>query len=218
MEYKPVINKSAFVKKLPKKILNRVNSQSTDEFNLEIIVIDDCSTDGSQKIMESNLDLVSNYIKLEKNGGKGKAVREGLKKATGDYILFQDGDLEYNPEDYNKIFKVIENFDALEVNDNDVNYLRTSWVVDTFDEFTIRTRLIARVSDEDPIEVRFKIVSERARGQASPRDDELFRSWQRIMRKYEGLIEEIQSTGKLDEDKEKLLVDVITQLKGTFKS
>ena len=94
------------------EILNKVNSQSTDEFNLEIIVIDDCSTDGSRKIIESNLDLVSNYIKLEKNGGKGKAVREGLKKATGDYILFQDGDLEYNPEDYNKIFKVIENFDA----------------------------------------------------------------------------------------------------------
>ena len=46
-----------------------------------------------------------------------------------------------------------------------MNYLRTSWVVDTFDEFTVRTRLIARVSDEDPIEVRFKIVSERARGQ-----------------------------------------------------
>ena len=93
----------------------------------------------------------------------------------------------------NAVRLVIENFDALEVNDNDVNYLRTSWVVDTFDEFTIRTRLIARVSDEDPIEVRFKIVSERARGQVSPRDDEQFRSWQRIMRKYEGLIEEIQS-------------------------
>ena len=93
----------------------------------------------------------------------------------------------------NAVRLVIENFDALEVNDNDVNYLRTSWVVDTFDEFTIRTRLIARVSDEDPIEVRFKIVSERARGQVSPRDDERFRAWQRIMRKYEGLIEEIQS-------------------------
>ena len=74
-----------------------------------------------------------------------------------------------------------------------MNYLRTSWVVDTFDEFTVRTRLIASVSDEEPIQVRFKIVSERARGQVSPRDDEQFRSWQRIIRKYEGLIEEIQS-------------------------
>ena len=93
----------------------------------------------------------------------------------------------------NAVRLVVENFDALEVNDNNVNYLRTSWVVDTFDEFTIRTRLIARVSGENPIEVRFKIVSERARGQVSPRDDELFRSWQRIMRKYQGLIDEIQS-------------------------
>ena len=93
----------------------------------------------------------------------------------------------------NAVRLVVENFDALEVNDNNVNYLRTSWVVDTFDEFTIRTRLIARVSGENPIEVRFKIVSERARGQVSPRDDELFRSWKRIMRKYQGLIDEIQS-------------------------
>ena len=93
----------------------------------------------------------------------------------------------------NAVRLVVENFDALEVNDNNVNYLRTSWVVDTFDEFTVRTRLIARVSGENPIEVRFKIVSERAQGQVSPRDDELFRSWQRIMRKYQGLIDEIQS-------------------------
>ena len=89
------------------EILNKVNSQNSHDFNLEIIVIDDCSTDNSQKIIETNIDLVSIYVKLEKNGGKGAAVREGLKKATGDYILFQDGDLEYNPEDYNKIFKVI---------------------------------------------------------------------------------------------------------------
>ena len=74
---------------------------------------------------------------------------------------------------------VVENFDALEVNDSDVNYLRTSWVVDSFKEYTVRTRLIARVSNENPLEIRFKIISERASGQASPRDDEKFRTWQR---------------------------------------
>jgi teichuronic acid biosynthesis glycosyltransferase TuaG len=63
------------------EILGKVNSQSSHDFNLEIIVIDDCSSDSSQKIIESNLNLVSNYIKLEKNGGKGAAVREGLKKS-----------------------------------------------------------------------------------------------------------------------------------------
>ncbi len=88
---------------------------------------------------------------------------------------------------------VVENFDALEVNDSDVNYLRTSWVVDSYKEYTVRTRLIARVSNENPLEIRFKIISERASGQASPRDDEKFRTWQRIIRRYQGLIDEIQS-------------------------
>ena len=111
-----------------------------------------------------------------------------------------NNDIIVNPRrgDLDEVWKnavrlVVENFDALEVNDNDVNYLRTSWVVDTFREFTIRTRLSARVSNESPLQLRFKIVSERASGQVSPREDERFRSWQRIMRKYEGLIEEIQN-------------------------
>jgi len=93
----------------------------------------------------------------------------------------------------NAVRLVVENFDALEVNDNDVKYLRTAWVVDVFQEFTVRTRLIARVTNESPLELRFKIVSERAAGQASPRDDERFRSWDRILKRYQGLIEEVQS-------------------------
>jgi len=111
-----------------------------------------------------------------------------------------NNDIIVNPRrgDLDEVWKnavrlVVENFDALEVNDSDVNYLRTSWVVDSFEEYTVRTRLIARVSNENPIEIRFKIVSERASGQASPRDDEKFRTWQRIMRRYQGLIDEIQS-------------------------
>ena len=63
------------------------------------------------------------------------------------------------------------------------------WGVKHFGEI----RAVVKVTDEDPLEMKFKIVSERARGQVSPRDDEQFRSWQRIIRKYEGLIEEIQS-------------------------
>ena len=130
------------------------------------------------------------YITLARDESFDSTISTDL--ANNDIVVNPRG-TNLDEVSVNAVRLVIENFDALEVNDNDVNYLRTSWVVDTFDEFTIRTRLIARVSDEDPIEVRFKIVSERARGQVSPRDDERFRAWQRIMRKYEGLIEEIQS-------------------------
>ena len=52
-------------------------------------------------------------------------------------------------------------FDALEVNDNDVRYLRTAWVVNVFGNYTIRSRLIFRLTDENPLEYRFKLVSER---------------------------------------------------------
>ena len=49
---------------------------------------------------------------LEKNLGKGGAVREGLKRATGKYILFQDGDLEYHPKEFSKIFSTSIEFNA----------------------------------------------------------------------------------------------------------
>ena len=112
--------------------------------------------------------------------------------ATNDIIVNPRGS-DLDQVWINAVRLVVENFDALEVNDSDVNYLRTSWVVDSFKEYTVRTRLIARVSNENPLEIRFEIISERASGQASPRDDEKFRTWQRIIRRYQGLIDEIQS-------------------------
>tara|TARA_B100000214_G_scaffold316721_1_gene250346 strand:- start:261 stop:923 length:663 start_codon:yes stop_codon:yes gene_type:complete len=113
---------------------------------------------------------------------------------------FANNDIIINPRgsDLNDIWTsavrlVVENFDALEVNDNEVRYLRTSWVVNTYEAYTIRTRLIGRVTNENPLELRFKIVSERASGRSSARDDEKFREWDRVLRRYQGLIEEIQS-------------------------
>jgi len=94
------------------ELLKRVNEQHSENFPLEIIVIDDGSTDNSRKLLESNEILYSKLVKLEKNIGKGGAAREGLKVANGDYVLFQDADLEYNPDDFKKIFHVIENFNA----------------------------------------------------------------------------------------------------------
>ena len=82
------------------EILDSVNEQSNEDYELEIIVIDDSSTDSTRQLLEDNKVLYSKLIKLEKNLGKGGAVREGLKSATGSYVLFQDADLEYNPIEY----------------------------------------------------------------------------------------------------------------------
>ena len=74
----------------------------------EIIIIDDCSTDGTAEIIKNKIEkLVDKVIYLDKNGGKGAAVRAGFKIATGDILIVQDADLEYDPEEIPKVVQPI---------------------------------------------------------------------------------------------------------------
>ncbi|MFC1727396.1 glycosyltransferase family 2 protein [Patescibacteria group bacterium] len=76
----------------------------------EIIIVDDNSTDKTKSIInqvkKNNPDL--KVIIRKKNGGKGAAVRDGFEAATGDYLLIQDADLEYNPQDIAKLLKPVQ--------------------------------------------------------------------------------------------------------------
>src|SRR5713226_4132430 len=81
------------------KIVEAVRSASTE--NKEIIVVDDCSGDGTQAVLKEKISqMVDRIIYHPVNRGKGAALRSGFAAATGDVILVQDADLEYNPEDY----------------------------------------------------------------------------------------------------------------------
>ena len=93
-------------------VLEKISQQNIFGFKIETIVINDGSTDDSLKILEEHSSLFHKLINLEKNSGKGAAVREGLKSATGDYILFQDADMEYDPSEYGKLLKPVIEFDA----------------------------------------------------------------------------------------------------------
>lgn len=74
----------------------------------EIIVIDDCSTDGTRDVLHSDISpLVDRIIYHEKNQGKGAALRTGFKAATGDIIIVQDADLEYDPQEYPRLVEPI---------------------------------------------------------------------------------------------------------------
>ena len=89
------------------KILNKVKNAKSLNFIKEIIIVDDFSTDGTRDILKKIKDRNIKIIYHEKNKGKGSAIRAGLKQSTGDIILIQDADLEYDPNDYEKLLKPI---------------------------------------------------------------------------------------------------------------
>ena len=93
-------------------ILRRVRAQSIPNVEIEIVVVDDGSKDGTLALLESHSALYDTLVKQSSNGGKGAAVRAGLARATGDYVLFQDADLEYDPSDYRKLLEPVLRFDA----------------------------------------------------------------------------------------------------------
>jgi glycosyltransferase involved in cell wall biosynthesis len=95
----PVYNEERFV--LP--LLEKVAAQKVEGVQFEVVVVDDGSKDKTAQLIESRPDLYATFVKRAANGGKGAAVKDAIRAATGDYILFQDADLEYDPADYAKL-------------------------------------------------------------------------------------------------------------------
>jgi glycosyltransferase involved in cell wall biosynthesis len=86
------------------KIIEAVRSSAYPD--KEIIVVDDCSTDGTREKLRSELEpagLVDHVIYHDRNQGKGAALRTGFKHASGDIVVVQDADLEYDPDEYPRL-------------------------------------------------------------------------------------------------------------------
>ncbi len=94
------------------EILERVGEQKIDGVNIEVLVVDDGSTDATVELLEQNPSLYTKLIKRPLNGGKGAAIKAGLREATGDYVLFQDADLEYEPAEYEKLLMPVLKLNA----------------------------------------------------------------------------------------------------------
>jgi glycosyltransferase involved in cell wall biosynthesis len=90
----PVFNEASTIA----EVLRRVVEVDLEDLEKDIIVVDDGSTDGTRELLQSSSDVT--LIFHDRNSGKGAAIRTGLDYATGDFIIVQDADLEYNPQDY----------------------------------------------------------------------------------------------------------------------
>lgn len=96
----PVYNEQATLREL-------YESVRAVDIEKEIIFVDDGSTDGSREILQGLADESTRIVLHERNLGKGAALRSGLQHATGDIVIIQDADLEYDPAQYPKLIKPI---------------------------------------------------------------------------------------------------------------
>ncbi|GAB3832062.1 glycosyltransferase family 2 protein [Hymenobacter jeollabukensis] len=93
-------------------ILDQVKAVRLDgNLEKEVIIVNDCSKDDTeaavQRYMAANPDLPIQYLAHPVNQGKGAALHTGIRHATGDYVIIQDADLEYDPEEYNVLLRPV---------------------------------------------------------------------------------------------------------------
>jgi hypothetical protein len=162
---------------------------------VEVIVIKDGFIDKKLNYCNSNeyqAPPLVDHIELE--------VDEAFKTSVSTDMANVNVTLEVDPtisesEAWKLLSSIVmSEFDVLEVTDKETGYIRTSWEVQSFNgESTIRTRVIVKMADSNPLKYVIKIASERADKVVSVKDDQEFEDWNRILKRYQYIIEEAQA-------------------------
>ena len=154
----PVFNEKNTIKLL----LEKVQNAKFSGLEKEIIMVDDCSNDGTTEILKE-LSKQYNVFFHEKNQGKGAAIRTAIKEATGDFVVIQDADLEYLPDDYDKLLPFLINDEADVVygsrfknQENSKNFILKNKIANKF--LTLLTNILygAEITDMETCYKAFK--------------------------------------------------------------
>ena len=141
------------------------------------------NNDGVMKLPKSE------FITLQKDASYASSSTNDL--ANRDIDIKTDKTEE---DAWKKLSSIITGtFDVIEVTDKSTGYLRTAWAVEKFGPVTIRTRLVIKMGNDNPLSYKVKIISERSEIALNAREDEKFETWDRLLRKYDNVIPEMQS-------------------------
>jgi hypothetical protein len=132
------------------------------------------------------------YFEMKKDDAEAASVK--TDQANVDFEIEVNSDLEISEAWKLTTQIVTDYFDAIEVSDKETSYLRTAWSVQSFQQNTIRTRLIIKLAKTSPLTFKVKLNSESSgNSSTSVKADEQFRDWDRILRKYKNVISDFST-------------------------
>ena len=132
----------------------------------------------------------SYFVKMQRDDAYDASVRTDIANVDIEVTTNKSKD-----ETWRLINRIVLSYlDVVEVTDKETGYIRTAWQLQSFKQNTIRTRIIVKQSSENPLGFKIKMVSEQSgRPMTSAKADELYREWDRVLRKYKDVITEVQS-------------------------
>lgn len=133
----------------------------------------------------------SDYLEMEVDDAYENSVSTDIANTNVDIVTNDENEEDDSWLNLNRV--VLDYFDVLETSDKETGYLRTAWALNKFRAANIRTRLIVKYAGKDPLTYKVKLLSEIAPNGTSVKADEIFDEWDRVLKQYQPVIDDLRS-------------------------